>query len=442
LKFIFGAGPARASYHKSMPKVSIILPTYNRADTIIRAVRSVQAQTFQDWEMIVVDDGSCDETASLLAGIEPRMVLIRQQNRGFTEARNTGIRAARGSYIAFLDSDDEFLPYHLELGVAFLDRYTTESFISTELLEDFGHGRRINHYRIETSEWYPRKAASIGSHRLDLPPGESDDYMRVYESREAIGDWGRAIVEAHDTERRARLYRGMIFDALRYDFLITITATVMRANVFEKLGLPDPRWGMGSDFHFMASLCRAFRTNYISLPTFIKHEFAADGELPAHGHVVTGKSTLTFIREWQAAWDDSRYRGVMATLVRWYASVPVGEDVRVRPKKTLRKARKKVRRRLARATDAHGLHQARKAAKRLRYAADLLEPARPKAGKVADAAKELQTTLGEHQDLAVAADFVRTLGGSGRVERPETYEQLAARFDRDAQEIRSSLLDR
>jgi glycosyltransferase involved in cell wall biosynthesis len=287
-----------------MPKVSIILPTYNRADTIIRAIKSVQAQTFQDWELIVVDDGSSDETASLLVGIEPRMTVIRQANRGFTEARNTGIRAARGSYIAFLDSDDEFLPHHLELGVAFLDSYTTESFLSTELLEDFGHGRRINHYRIETSDWYPRKAASIGSHRLDLPPGETDDYMRVYESREAIGDWGRAIVEAHDTERRARLYRGMIFDTLRYDFLITITATVMRANVFEKLGLPDPRWGMGSDFHFMASLCRAFPTNYISLPTFIKHEFAASGELPAHGHVVTGKSTLTFIRDWQAAWDD------------------------------------------------------------------------------------------------------------------------------------------
>jgi glycosyltransferase involved in cell wall biosynthesis len=287
-----------------MPKVSIILPTYNRADTIMRAIKSAQAQTFQDWELIVVDDGSTDDTAALIAGVEPRMVLIRQPNRGFTEARNAGIRAARSPYIAFLDSDDEFLPHHLELCVAFLDNFAAESFISTELLEDFGQGRLVNHYRAETSDWYPRKAALIGSHRLDLPPGETDDYLRVYESGEAIGEWGRAIVEPRDTERRARLYRGNIFDALRYDFLITITATVMRASVFERLGLPDARWGMGSDFHYMASMCRAFRTNYISLPTFIKHEFAADGALPAHGHVVTGKSTLTFIREWQAAWDD------------------------------------------------------------------------------------------------------------------------------------------
>jgi CHAD domain-containing protein len=147
-------------------------------------------------------------------------------------------------------------------------------------------------------------------------------------------------------------------------------------------------------------------------------------------------------KEWQAAWDDPRYRGVMSTLVRWYASVPVGEKVRVRPKKTLRKAKKKVRRRLSRATDAHGLHQARKAAKRLRYAADLLEPARPEAAAVADEAKELQTTLGEHQDLAVASAFVRELAQSGRVESGFTYGVLADRFDRAAAGISSSLLDR
>jgi glycosyltransferase involved in cell wall biosynthesis len=287
-----------------VPKVSIVLPTFNRADTIVRAIRSVQAQTWQDWELIVVDDGSTDDTAAIIAGLDPRMILIRQPNRGFTEARNTAIRAASGEYCAFIDSDDEFLPHHLELCVAFLETFTAESFVSTELLEDFGHGRVVNHYRTETAEWYPRKAALIGSHRLDLPAGETDDYLRVYESRERIAAWGRGIVEPRDPQGRAYLYRGMIFDCLRYDFLITITATVMRSSVFGRLGLPDTRWGMGSDFHFMASLCKAFQTNYISLPTFVKHEYAADGELPANGHVVTGNSTLAFIRDWQAAWDD------------------------------------------------------------------------------------------------------------------------------------------
>jgi CHAD domain-containing protein len=146
--------------------------------------------------------------------------------------------------------------------------------------------------------------------------------------------------------------------------------------------------------------------------------------------------------EWQGASDDPRYQGIMATLVRWYASVPVLENAKVRPRKTLRKARRKVQRRLARATDAHGLHQTRKATKRLRYAGDLLEPALPRAGTIAKRAKKLQTTLGEHQDLAVAADFVRGLAASGRVENAFTYGVLADRFDRDAARIRSSVLDR
>jgi len=142
--------------------------------------------------------------------------------------------------------------------------------------------------------------------------------------------------------------------------------------------------------------------------------------------------------EWQRAWDDPRYRAIMATLVRWYASVPVGDDVKVRPKRVLRKARRKVRRRLERATDAHGLHQARKAAKRLRYAGDLLEPAVPQAEGIADEAKELQTTLGEHQDFAVAAEFARKLAESGRVESAFTYGVLADRFQQRAAEIRSA----
>jgi len=235
-----------------MPKVSIILPTFNRIDTIVRAIKSVQAQTFEDWELIVVDDGSTDDTAALVSGIDPRITLIRQENRGFTEARNTGIRAGTGEYYAFLDSDDEFLPHHLALCVAFLENFKDELSVSTELIEDFGNGRVVNHYRVETGQWYPQKAALIGSHDVDLPPGESDDYLRVYKHREPIGEWGRAIVQPLDPRNEAFLYRGNIFHYLRYDFLIAITASVIRRSAFEILGLPEPRWFGGSDFEFLS----------------------------------------------------------------------------------------------------------------------------------------------------------------------------------------------
>jgi glycosyltransferase involved in cell wall biosynthesis len=287
-----------------MPKVSIILPTFNRADTIMRAIRSVQAQSFQDWELIVVDDGSTDNTMAALTGIDARITLIRQENRGVTEARNTGIRAGSCDFFAFLDSDDEFMPHHLELCVAFLETFREEQFVSTELLEDFGHGRVVNHYRTETSDWYPKKAALIGSHGLDLPPGKTDDYLRVYESREPIGDWGSRIVERVNPGHGAFLYRGMIFEHMRYDFLIALPATVMRSSVFAILGFPEPRWFTASDFHFVASLCRTWRANFISIPTYIKHEYADNGALPQLGHVVTGNSALRFATDWQRAWED------------------------------------------------------------------------------------------------------------------------------------------
>jgi glycosyltransferase involved in cell wall biosynthesis len=324
------------------------MPTFNRADTIERAIESVRAQSFQDWQLIIVDDGSTDNTIALLADVDARITVIRQENRGFTEARNTGIRAGNGDYFAFLDSDDEFLPHHLELCVAFLETFREEQFVSTELLEDFGHGRVVNHYRTETSDWYPKKAALIGSRGLDLPPGETDDYLRVYELREPIGDWGSHVVERFDRSGRAFLYRGAIFEHMRYDFLITITATVVRSSVFASLGLPEPRWFTGSDFHFMARLCRTWRANYLSIPTVVKHEYAEDGTLPKLGHVVTGNSALRFATEWQNAWDDlfwitrtadPELRALRSLRQFWMAQVALQSGERERTLQYLEQAR-------------------------------------------------------------------------------------------------------
>ena len=101
---------------ENTPTVSVIIPTYNRAHLVGRAIRSVLNQTFQDFEIIVVDDGSTDNTEEVIKSFnDPRIRYIRhEQNRGGSAARNTGIRAARGEYIAFLDSDDEWLPQKLE----------------------------------------------------------------------------------------------------------------------------------------------------------------------------------------------------------------------------------------------------------------------------------------------------------------------------------------
>lgn len=104
-----------------MPLVSVIIPAFNRRPVLERAVRSVLAQTCQDCELIVVDDGSTDGTAGLLEGFNGQVTSLHQENRGVAAARNAGIGRSRGRLVAFLDSDDEWLPEKLSRQVARFD---------------------------------------------------------------------------------------------------------------------------------------------------------------------------------------------------------------------------------------------------------------------------------------------------------------------------------
>lgn len=118
------------------PLVSVVLPTYNRADLLPRAIESVVCQTCTEWEIVLVDDGSTDHTPEIVADYQRRLgaclKAVRQDNRGSSAARNRGIDESAGRFVAFLDSDDEFLPDKLtrqlelfelrpELGLVFAD---------------------------------------------------------------------------------------------------------------------------------------------------------------------------------------------------------------------------------------------------------------------------------------------------------------------------------
>ena len=97
------------------PEVSVVLPTYNRLPLLRKAVASVIGQTFSDWELIVVNDGSTDDTREYLEAIDdPRVRPLPLEHRGITSARNAGLRFVRGEWVAFHDSDDLWLPEKLE----------------------------------------------------------------------------------------------------------------------------------------------------------------------------------------------------------------------------------------------------------------------------------------------------------------------------------------
>src|SRR5947209_609603 len=106
--------PLPPSAEKLSPAVSVIIPAYNYATYLPKAIDSVLKQRFTNYEIIVVDDGSTDNTADLIAKYGDRVRYVYQKNAGLPSARNTGIKAARGDYVGFLDADDEWHPNFLQ----------------------------------------------------------------------------------------------------------------------------------------------------------------------------------------------------------------------------------------------------------------------------------------------------------------------------------------
>ncbi|MNI22216.1 UDP-Glc:alpha-D-GlcNAc-diphosphoundecaprenol beta-1,3-glucosyltransferase WfgD [compost metagenome] len=114
-----------------MPDISVIIPTHNRSNFISHAIQSVLDQTYKDYEIIVVDDGSTDDTRERVKAFGDRVRYIYQRNQGPSAARNTGIRNAKGKYIAFCDSDDRFLPSKLEKQKEFVRKHRDCAFLYT-----------------------------------------------------------------------------------------------------------------------------------------------------------------------------------------------------------------------------------------------------------------------------------------------------------------------
>jgi hypothetical protein len=116
-----------------MPRVSVIIPVYNGAATAGRAIESVLAQTFTDFEIVCVDDGSRDASLEVLARYQPRVRVLQQRNLGPSAARNLGVRNSTGELIGFLDADDLWHREFLERTVAVLDREPACAMVYTDL---------------------------------------------------------------------------------------------------------------------------------------------------------------------------------------------------------------------------------------------------------------------------------------------------------------------
>ncbi len=150
----------------TMPLVSVIIPCFNTAAFLSKAVQSVLAQTMPDMELIVVDDGSTDSTAAVVHSFsDQRITYIYQENQGLASARNTGLRAARGEYIAFLDADDWFLPPKLERQSAYLAQAPEIGLVASGYFFANEAGDRL--YQVEP--WLARPTLELSTWLMGCP---------------------------------------------------------------------------------------------------------------------------------------------------------------------------------------------------------------------------------------------------------------------------------
>jgi glycosyltransferase involved in cell wall biosynthesis len=149
---------------ESSPLVSVVIPTYNRANLVVETVESVIAQTYPNVEIVVVDDGSTDDTVDTLGPYRGRVKLVRQPNAGRSVARNTGMHHTSGKYIVFLDSDDLLLPESLAVRVTFLEAHPEVDLV-------YGDG-----FALEESG----RLFELGSHIRRFPPTNHDEFVHEF----------------------------------------------------------------------------------------------------------------------------------------------------------------------------------------------------------------------------------------------------------------------
>jgi glycosyltransferase involved in cell wall biosynthesis len=198
------------------PEVSVVIATYNMGQFVADAIRSVLAQSFGELEVIVVDDGSVDDTQQALQVFadDPRVRLIRQENQGQPRAKNAGVRACRGRFIAFCDADDYWLPNKLELQLPlFADR--------------------------------PR----VGVVYSPVQSIHEDGTIRPRSSRE--------------------FFRGRVLEELFVRNLVPFGTAVVRREYLEQAGLFDESIGMGIDWDLWLRIAVNWEFDFVPEPTYV-----------------------------------------------------------------------------------------------------------------------------------------------------------------------------
>lgn len=225
----------------NQPLVSVVIPTFNRAYCLGRAVDSALQQTHANMEVVVVDDGSTDDTASTVAaqyGHDSRVRYIHQSNQGVAAARNTGLAAARGEFVALLDSDDIWRPWKVDVQLAVFNRFPDVGMVWTDMEAIDAEGRVIEEKHLRTM---------YGAYRWF-----AED--RLFKESFPLQD---LISNTECPVESSKVYRGDIFSPMVMGNLVHTSTVLLRRERLEAVVGFDPTYTpVGEDYDFHLRTCR------------------------------------------------------------------------------------------------------------------------------------------------------------------------------------------
>jgi glycosyltransferase involved in cell wall biosynthesis len=240
------------------PRVSVMIPTYNRARLLEGAIESVLAQSYRDYEIIVVDDGSTEDIQAVAARYGPKVRFARIDRAGIVEARNVGMRMAQGEYLCLLDSDDLYYPHKLALQVDHLDRHPDTVMVYTELTGFDDDGYR-DEFHLKTYHRNAYRDPACAYERLFSEHAPLSQNAILRQAAEAAG-------APHWLQRSE--YRGDLSETYVQHMVVFTNSMMFRRDVLPAIGLQRRYFGHYHDLEFALRLCRAGTVAFIDNPTY------------------------------------------------------------------------------------------------------------------------------------------------------------------------------
>src|SRR6185437_4000157 len=242
--------------------MSIVIPTYNRVRCIARAIDSALGQTYGEVEVIVVDDGSTDHTRALVLdtyGGDGRVRYVHQPHRGVSAARDHGIRLSEGDLVAWLDSDDAWEPFKLDLQISCLRAFPDAGMVWSDLAAVRPDGTVI-------SERFVR--SGYGVYRMFSVEEIFDRSLPLFEIAAHLGP----------LVREARAWSGDVYAPMVMGNLVHTSTAIHRRERLAASGWLDEAVPLGEDYELFLSSCRAGRVAFVDFPT-VRYEMAAEEAL-------------------------------------------------------------------------------------------------------------------------------------------------------------------